>query len=165
MPDPPPPDDRVLYDSERTSLAWKALVSAAAGAAVVAFMSFMRWFARDAPIGAVSPRMAALGVAVAAAMVAAAVRSRVVRRVEFSPDGERLVLHRDPGALESFPVGDLVGARSDAPSGGWSRDPSDVLVLALRDGSERRYALPDDADTPGIVRDITARLGATPGRS
>jgi hypothetical protein len=153
------PHDGVLYDSPRTPLVWKAVVSLATGFALAWFMSFLRWFARQGSLGALTPPMLALGVAVSAVMLATALRSRVVRRVEVSSDGATLILYRDPGTVERITFADLTDARSERAQGGWSRDPADVLVLALRSG-ERRYTLPDDADTPGIVADLRAHRDA-----
>ena len=81
----PDADDGVLFDSPRTSPAWKAVVSLATGAALCAFMSFVRWAAREAPIGAVTLPTALLGVAVSCAMLASALSSRVARRVAVVP--------------------------------------------------------------------------------
>jgi hypothetical protein len=154
----PQPDDGVLFDSPRTSPAWKAVVSLATGATLCAFMSFIRWAAREGPLGAVSAPAALLGVAVSCAMLTTALSSRVARRVEVVPANRSLVVHRDPAAVETFALADLAEARSELPPGGWSRDPAEDLVLVLRDGTTRRFSLPDEADTPAIVRDLVTHL-------
>lgn len=151
-----PDDAAVLYESEQTPLAWKLVVAPATGLGVVCAVAFVRWFERADDLGFTSAASAALGGAVALAMAAAALRSRVVRRVEVR-DGA-LHLARDPGAVDVFPLGDIVGAASAPTSGGWSRDPAETLVLHLRNERTLRFQLPDDADTPGIVGDLTARL-------
>ncbi len=154
----PQPDNGVLFDSPRTSPVWKAIVSLATGATLCAFMSFIRWAAREAPLGAVSAPTALLGVAVSCAMLASALSSRVARRVEVVPAAGSLVVYRDPAAVETFALTDLAEARSELPGGGWSRDPAEDLVLVLRNGAVRRFSLPDEADTPAIVRDLRAHL-------
>jgi hypothetical protein len=149
----------VLYDSPRTRLGWKAVVSLATGFVLAWFMSFLRWFSREGALGAITAPMAALGAAVSLVMLAVALTSRVARRVEVTADRAWLLVHRDPGVTERIALVDLVDARGERHSGGWSRDPAEDLLLTERDGVTRRYVLPDDADTPGIVRDLLAHLG------
>lgn len=151
--------ENVLYDSPRTSLPWKVLVSLATGFTCAWVMSFLRWFAREGELGAITAPMAALGAAVSLAMALTAARSRVVRRVEVTRDRAALLLYRDPGAVERFAFADVASARSERNAGGWSRDPAEDLVLTLRRGGERRFTLPDDADTSGIVGDLIPLLG------
>ncbi len=157
--------DGVLYDSPRTSLAWKVVVALATGVSLAWFMSFVRWFAREAPLGAVTRPMALLGAGVSVVMLVSALRSRVARRVEVSADGRALLVYRDPGVVERLALGEVTTARSEPHAGGWSRDPAGDLVVVLRDGATRRYGLPDDADTPGIARDLVTHLDALRGRS
>lgn len=121
-------------------------------------MSFLRWFSREGALGAMTRPMIALGVLVALVMFLSAITSKIVRRVEVSNDRTRLLLLRDPGVIDDFALADLVDARSESHLGGWSRDPADDLVLARRDGATLRYALPDDADTHGIVSDLRGYL-------
>lgn len=150
----PPAYDPVLYECEETSLAWKLVVSAATGAAVVGFMSFLRWFARRSELGDVSAPMALLGAAVAAVMAVAALRSEVVRRVELPAGEGALVLRRDPGVTERLRLADVAGFAAEMPRGGWSRDPSPLLVVTTRDGAARRFALPDDCDTVVMAHEL-----------
>jgi hypothetical protein len=93
-------------------------------------------------------------------MSIAALRSRVVRRVEVTPDAQTLLLYRDPGTIERLPFATIVSVTSEAAQGGWSRDPAELLVLTMRGGHTVRHALPDDADTPGIVTDLRTLLKA-----
>ncbi len=146
----PPPV--VLYESEQTPLAWKVVVAAFTGLGVVGAVAFLRWFERAPDLGFGSPASLTLGATVACAMTLAALRSRVVRRVEIR--AEVLHLARDPGVVDAFPFSSITTMESEAPVGGWSRDPAEVMVLRLRDARVLRYVLPDDADTPAIVRDF-----------
>lgn len=157
----PPDEAAVLYESEQTPLAWKLLVAACTGAAAVGAVAFLRWFERADDLGLSSAGSLALGAGVALAMAGAASGSRVVRRVEVR--GGALRLARDPGATEVFPLGDIATAASEPAAGGWSRDPAETLVLTLRGGETRRFTLPDDADTPGVVRDLEEHLAAKRG--
>lgn len=157
--------ENVIYDSPRTSLAWKVVVSLATGFACAWVMSFLRWFAREGALGAMTPPMIALGALVSLAMLTAALRSRVVRRVEVTADRRELLLYRDPGVVERVAFADVTAIGSERPAGGWSRDPAEDLVLSLRAGAERRYALPDDADTPGIVSDLRSLAGEGASRA
>lgn len=157
------PSDEVLYDSPRTPLVWKLIVSVGTGFALVAFMSFLRWSLREPdalrpPISAV-----ALALAVSLVMAASAWRSRITRRVEVRDDD--LLLYRDPGRVERVTLRRIAAVRCEPASGGWSRDPADILVLSRDDGTTSRYELPDDADTPGIVRDVVTRLEALRARA
>lgn len=154
----PPQTDQTLYESERTSLPWKLFVSVATGISVVVFMSFVRWFSREAAFGTATAPMIALGIGVALVMCGAALRSRVVRALTFSEDWSSLIFFQDPASMNSVALVDIVTATSETATGGWSRDPADVLVLTLRDGSIRRFELPDDADTPAIASEIRSRL-------
>ncbi len=151
--------ENVIYDSPRTSLAWKVVVSLATGFACAWVMSFLRWFAREGALGAMTLPMVSLGVVVSIAMLAAAVSARVVRRVEVTADRTGLLLYRDPGVVERVALADVTAIKSEPNAGGWSRDPAEDLVLTLRAGGESRYALPDDADTPGIVSDLRPLVG------
>lgn len=157
--------ENVIYDSPRTSLAWKVVVSFATGLACAWVMSFLRWFAREGALGAMTAPMMALGAVVSLAMLTAALRSRVVRRVEVTADRRDLLLYRDPGEIERVAFVDVTAIRSERPAGGWSRDPAEDLVLSLHAGAERRYALPDDADTPGIVSDLRPLVGEGASRA
>ena len=87
------------------------------------------------------------------------IRDRVYR-VEVA--NTALVLWRDPGVAERFALRALRAAASEPHPGGWSRDPSERLVLSLSDGTTRRFTLHDEADTPGIVRDLRALLPPAP---
>lgn len=153
---PPPDPSAVVYESEHTSLGWKLVVSVGTGVAVVGAVAFLRWFERCDDLGVDSPGSLTLGVGVALAMAAAALRSRVVRRVELR--GDLLLLVRDPGQTERWPLGEIRLAKAEHPVGGWSREPADVLVLSARDHRTCRYTLPDDADTSGIANDINEAL-------
>lgn len=148
----------ILYDSPRTHLVWKGVVSLLTGLALAWFMSFLRWFAREGDLGAMTPPMISLGAVVSLVMLVSALSSKIVRRVEVTEDRDRLLLHRDPGVTDVIALSDLVGVCSEAHVGGWSRDPAEDLVLTRRDGAALRYAFPDDADTPGIVSDLRAHL-------
>ena len=159
----PPDEAAILYESEQTPLAWKLLVAACTGAAAVCAVAFLRWFERADDLGFSTVGSLALGAGVALAMAGAAVGSRVVRRVEVR--GGALRLARDPGAMEAFPLGDVAAATSEPAAGGWSREPAETLVLTLRGGETRRFTLPDDADTPGVVRDLEEHLAAARGRA
>lgn len=155
----PPDDAAVLYESEQTPLAWKVVVAAFTGLGVVCAVAFLRWFERAPDLGFTSVASLALGATVALAMTAAALRSRVVRRVEVR--GGALHLARDPDTSEVFPFAEVTAMESEPAAGGWSRDPAEVMVLRLRDGRVLRYVLPDDADTPAIARDFAERARAT----
>ena len=98
-------------------------------------------------------------------MLASALSSRVARRVEVVPANGALMVYRDPATVETFALTDLAEARSELPPGGWSRDPAEDLVLVLRDGTTRRFSLPDEADTPAIVRDLLTHLDPLRARS
>lgn len=151
------PED-ILYDSARPTLSLKVVVAVATGVMLVGFMSFARWFSAGTELGVVTPPMVVLGAAVSVAMLGAALRSRVVRCVAVDGLRRSLRLYRDPGTSEVIALADVAAVSSEVPAGGWSRDPAEDLVLAMRDGSTRRYGLPDDADTPGIVRDLVTLL-------
>lgn len=157
------PSDEVLYDSPRTPLAWKLIVSVGTGFALVAFMSFLRWSLRESD--ALKPPVSAvvLALAVSLVMAASALRSRVTRRVEMR--GDELLLYQDPGRVERVVLRRISAVRCEPASGGWSRDPAEILVLSRDDGTTSRHELPDDADTPGIVRDIVTRLEALRARA
>ncbi len=146
----PPPD--VLYDSPRAGVAQKVVVSVATGAALSGFTLLVRW--GFYPAAQRAWPFVSLGALVTVVMLVAVALSRTVRRVEVN--GACLKLYRDPAAIEEHPRETLAGFASEAAQGGWSRDPSERLVLTFKNGTTRRYDLPDDADTPGIVRDLTA---------
>ena len=148
----PPPD--VLYDSPRAGVAQKVAVSVATGAALSGFTLLVRW--GFYPAAQRAWPFVSLGVLVTVVILVAAAFSRTVRRVEVS--GACLKLYRDPAAIEEHPREALASVATEAARGGWSRDPSERLVLTFKNGTTRRYDLPDDADTPGIVRDLTAWL-------
>ncbi len=150
------PVEEAVYDSERTGLVRRALVSLGTGLAFWAMTAFASWGLR-APgggLGAWLPR--GVGFAVAVGLLVAAVSSRVVRRVALDHGLSAVRLYRDPGAVEVLPLGAIAALGSEPAVGGWSRDPSERLVVTLRDGTVRRYTLPDDADTPGIATDLDA---------
>lgn len=151
----------VLYESGHVSRARRVTLALLCGALLPAAACWWRWV-RHGRAGASLPEVL-LGLALAVLMVATALRSRTVYRVEH--DGAELRIHRDPGTIDRY---DLAGLRatSEPTPGGWSRDPSETLVLGLPGGRTVRYRLPDDADTLGIVADIETaqrepRSGAT----
>lgn len=148
----PPPD--VLYDSPRAGIAQKVVVSVATGAALTGFTLLVRW--GFYPAAQRAWPFISLGVIVTVVMLVAAALSRTVRRVEVN--GACLKLYRDPAAIEEHPRETIVSFASEAAQGGWSRDPSERLVVTFKNGTALRCDLPDDADTPGIVRDLTAWL-------
>ncbi|MBI5517996.1 MAG: hypothetical protein HY909_29760 [Deltaproteobacteria bacterium] len=146
--------EEVVFESPRVSIAQKVLASFGAGLALAALAAFSRWgFHPGRHLLAWLPVLAP-GAAVTVVMLVAVVLGRTVHRV--SIEGDRLKLHRDPNHLDVYPLEAVKAFTSEPVVGGWSRDPSERLVLHLADGSRRAYALPDEADTPGIVRDLEA---------
>ncbi len=151
----------VLFEGSHVGLGQRVGVALGTGLSLVALSQFVRWGLGGAPsVGAGPWGLWLLGALVSAAMIAAALRSRTVYRVEVS--AAEVVLWRDPGVAERFPR-ERVRAVASAPvQGGWSRDPSEDLVLTLDDGTSRRLSLHDEADTPGIARDLRETLALSP---
>ena len=172
---PPPPmsslhapePTEIVYESPRTGLGWKAVVALATGAAFDGMIAFARWGLHPHATYHPAVRQAghALGALVTMVVLGMALASRVVRRVSYDPRARTLRLDRDPGATDVLPFHTLDRLASVAPVGGWSRDPSERLVVTLRDGTVRGYTLPDDADTPAIVAELETALGAARGVS
>lgn len=146
-----------LYESAHVSRARRVALSLAFGALPPLAGAWWRW-ARDGS-ASFAPPEALLGGAIALGMVVAALRSRAVYRVELSADTLRI--HRDPGVVDRYPLAEVTASSEPTP-GGWSRDPSEALVITGRDGARTRYRLPDDAHTPGIVDDIANAQRGTP---
>lgn len=146
-----------VYESTHVSRARRVALSLAFGALPPLAGAWWRW-ARDGGASFALPELA-LGGAIALGMVVAALRSRAVYRVELTPDA--LLVHRDPGVIDRFPLADVTASSEPTP-GGWSRDPAETLVITARDGAQTRYRLPDDAHTPGIVDDIANAQRGTP---
>lgn len=147
--------EQVIYESDHVTVGHRLAVAVGAGVAVFATMYFLRWGWR--PVGPDHRGLltgAALAGVVALALAVAALRSRVVWRVTLDPAAGTLRIDRDPAAVERWALADILEVRAVPVVGGWSRDPAERLVLRLRDGSEREFALPDDALTSGIVGDI-----------
>lgn len=151
----------VLFEGSHVGLLQRVGVALGTGLSLVALSLFVRWGLGGAPsAGAGPPGLWLLGALVSAAMIAAALRARTVYRVEVS--AAEVVLWRDPGVSERF-ARERVRAVVSAPvQGGWSRDPSEDLVLTLDHGASRRFSLHDEADTPGIVRDLREILALAP---
>lgn len=147
-----------VYASTHVSRARRIALSLAFGALPPLAGAWWRW-ARDGR-GSLAWPEAILGAALAAGMIVAALRSRAVYRVTLSADTLRIA--RDPGVTDIYPLRG-VSAASEPTTGGWSRDPSETLVITTPDGATTRYRLPDDAHTPGIVDDIAqAQRDGTP---
>ncbi|MFO0626095.1 MAG: hypothetical protein U0325_10800 [Polyangiales bacterium] len=147
-------DAAVLYDSPHVPPRRRVAVALLFGALPPAVGAWWRWVRHrgEGP----STLHLALGLAVAVAMIAAALRSRTAYRVEITPDSLRV--HRDPGVVEAFALGEVT-VRAEPVVGGWSRTPAERLAITTRDGHTSRFALPDDAHTPGIVDDIVRVQG------
>jgi hypothetical protein len=157
--------DQILYDSPCTSLPHKVVIALVTGIVLAWFISFSRWFAHTGALHAITPSMALLGALVSISMIAEALRSRIARRVEFSPDKTAIHITRDPGTIDKILLFEVQKVQTESPSGGWSRDPSDVLVIVCFNGEIRRYTFPDDADSPGIAADINVQISKrTPHR-
>jgi len=154
-----PAGPEVIYESAHITLAHRLAVAFGAGAAVFATFVFLRG---AYGVWAVMRWYVAVASLVTVALVVAALRSRSVWRVTLDHAGKALSVDRDVDVTERWPFGDLVSAEAVAVAGGWSRDPSDRLVLRMRDGRSLSFALPDDAETVGIASDIRAALS---GRS
>ncbi|MEZ4392491.1 MAG: hypothetical protein R3A48_15490 [Polyangiales bacterium] len=150
-------DALVLYEAPQVSRGRRVAVALLFGALPPALGAWWRWVRQrgEGP----SAIQVALGVAVAAAMIAAAMRSRTAFRVEVT--AQTLRVHRDPGVVESFDLGEIT-VRAEPTVGGWSRTPSERLTVTRRDGRAESFSLPDDAHTPGIVDDIVRVQGGTP---
>lgn len=147
----------VLYETPHIPRARRVAVALLFGALPPIVGAWWRWVRQrgEGP----TPAHLVLGAAVAGLMIAAALRSRTVFRVELT--ATTLSVHRDPGVVERFPL-DEITARAEPTVGGWSRSPSERLVLATARGETVRYTLPDDAHSPGIVDDITRAQRGTP---
>lgn len=155
-----PPAVEVLYEGPHASVAHRVLVSVGAGALLWAMAVFLRWGLGGAehPVEGTS-RAALVSAVVSAAMVVAALRSRAAWRVEIDHPSRSVRVHRDPDVVETFALADLDDVRHEPAVGGWSRDPSERLVLVAKGGATRAFSLPDDAHTPGIVDDIRRARG------
>ncbi len=146
-------EPEVLFEGPHASVAHRLAVAVGTGAVLVGVVVFVRWgFDLMGPLA--PPRVIALAAVVTVAMAVAALRSRVVWKVSVDHGSRALLLHRDPGAVERFALADLASVASEPPLGGWSANPAERLVLTLRDGAAHRYTLLDEADTPGIVKDL-----------
>lgn len=158
-------EPEVLFEGPHASVAHRLAVAVGTGAVLVGAVVFVRWgFNLAGPL--VPPRVLAIAALVAVAMSVAALRSRVVWKVSVDHEARALLLHRDPGAVERVALADIAAVSSEAPMGGWSANPAERLVVTPRDGAAKRYQLLDEADTPGIVRDLRRCLddgGATAG--
>jgi hypothetical protein len=158
-----PVTPEVVYESSHVTVGHRVLVALGSGLAVFGTMSFLRW-----GFGAVGVDRRALlssillGGAVALGLVIAALRSRVVWRVTLDRAASELRIERDPDAVDRWRLSEIAEVRALPVAGGWSRDPSERLVLSLSDGTTRRFTLHDEADTPGIVRDLRALLPPAP---
>ncbi|MBL8602961.1 MAG: hypothetical protein JNK72_13635 [Myxococcales bacterium] len=152
---PEGPDGEVLIAVEFVSVPRRIVVSLGTGAALVGFALYLQWAFRLVTPDRAGLVVGALGAAVSLAMVAAAFRSQKVYRITLDRGEGRLKVWRDPGVLEQFALAELKAVESVPPVGGWSRDPSERLVLTLSSGARRVFELPDEADTPAIVRDLT----------
>lgn len=150
-------DSLVLYETPQVSRGRRVVVALLFGALPPVVGAWWRWVRQrgDGP----SAIQLALGVAVAAVMIAAAMRSRTAFRVEVT--AQTLRVHRDPGVVETFDLGEIT-VRAEPTVGGWSRTPSERLTVTQRDGRAASFGLPDDAHTPGIVDDIVRVQGGTP---
>lgn len=149
-------DAAVIYESPHVPPHRRVAVGLLFGAIPPAVGAWWRWVRHrgEGP----STLHLTVGLAVAAAMIAAALRSRTTYRVELTTDSLRV--HRDPGVVETFSLADVT-VRAEPVVGGWSRTPAERLVVTDRAGRTTRFALPDDAHTPGIVDDIVKVQGGT----
>ncbi len=154
-----PAGPEVIYESAHTTLVHRLAVALGAGVVVFATFAFLRggW-----GVWAVARWYVAVASLVTVALAVAALRSRAVWRVTLDHQARALGVDRDPDVSERWLFADIASAEAVPVAGGWSRDPSDRLVLRLRDGRSLTLALPDDALTEGIVSDIRAALS---GRS
>jgi hypothetical protein len=150
--------EEVVFESPRVSIPRKVLASLGAGLAMAALGAFARWGFHPGHTGRSAVPMALLGAVVSLGMLLSAVLGRTVRRV--AVEGGTLRLYRDPDAVETIPLGAVRGFGSEPVIGGWSRNPSERLVVELNLGPRRVFSLPDEADTAGIVRDLEALRGA-----
>lgn len=160
-----PVTPEVVFESSHVSVGHRGLVALGSGLAVFGAMSFLRWGCGAAQVvgrGLLSG--VAVGGVVALGLVIAALRSREVWRVTIDRGASELRIDRDPDATERWSLVDIVDARPSPVAGGWSRDPAERLLLRMRDGGERVFALPDDALTEGIARDIREALSAVEAR-
>lgn len=165
MTPPTPAGSQVVYESVHVGVGHRLGVALGSGLAVFAAMAFLRWGCGAVSVGSRGLTAGvAVGALVAVAMAVAALRSREVWRVTIDPAVGALRLDRDPDDVERFALADVLDVRALPVAGGWSRDPSERLALRLRDGSERVFALPDDALTAGIVEDIVAARSAVEAR-
>lgn len=143
----------VLFEGPHAGVFHRVIVALGTGISLVGVVAFVRWgFGMAGPL--VSARVIVLATVVAVSMAIAALRSRVVWKVCVDREKGELLLFRDPGVVDRVGLDTVVGVSSQARLGGWSADPSERLVLSLREGISRRYELLDEADTPGIVRDL-----------
>lgn len=150
-------DSLVLYETPQVSRGRRIAVALIFGALPPAVGAWWRWV-RQRGDGPTAVHLA-LGAAVAAVMIAAAMRSRTVFRVEVT--AHTLRVHRDPGVVETFDLGEVT-VRAEPTVGGWSRTPAERLAVTSRGGHTVTFVLPDDAHTPGIVDDIARVQGGTP---
>jgi len=158
------PSDRapaVLFDGSHVGLAQRVVVALGTGLSLVALSLFVRWgLGGTASLDTVPRGLWAMGGSITAGMLVAALRARTVYRVEVSSD--ELIVWRDPGVAEHFALASVRAADSAPAEGGWSRDPSDDLVLTLDGAPPRRFTMHDEADTTGVARDLTALLAPSP---
>lgn len=155
-PRPSPP--QVIYETAHITLGHRLVVAVGVGAMAFATMAFLRG---GGGVWAIARWYAAVAALVTGALVVAAFRSRTVWRVTLDAAARELRLDRDPDAQERWTFEELTDAGVEPVVGGWSRDPADRLVLRARDGRRVVYALPDDALTTGIAKDI--RKALSPG--
>ena len=163
-PDPVTPE--VIYESTHVGVGHRLAVAVGSGVVVFAAMAFLRWGCGAAAVDRRGLLGGALvGGALAVGLVVAALRSRVVWRVTLDRAAGELRIERDPAVVERWPLADVAGVRTLPVAGGWSRDPSERLAVQVRgEPGERVFALPDDALTEGIARDIRAALSALEAR-
>ncbi len=154
-----PAGPEVIYESAHITLARRFAVAFGAGVVVFATLAFLRggW-----GVWAVARWYVAVASLVTVALAVAALRSRTVWRVTLDHQAKVLGVDRDPDLHERWPFAEVASAEAVPVAGGWSRDPSERLLLRLRDGRSLTLTLPDDALTEGIVSDIRAALS---GRS
>ncbi len=153
-------DTEILYENTRPGVLRRVLVSAGTGTAFWAMTVFFHWGLHPSTIeGRWAPRI--IGGVVSTAMLLWAVRSRVVFCVAMDPRGRTVRFHWDRGVIV-VPFADIRSVTAESPGGGWSTQPADRLAVTLRDGNTQWYDLPDDADTPGIARDITLAVLSSP---
>lgn len=147
----------VIYDSPHVPRGRRVVVALLFGALPPIVGAWWRWVRQRG--GGPAAVHIMVGAGVALVMIVAALRSRTVYRVELT--ARELRVHRDPGVIERWPLRE-VSVRSEPAVGGWSRSPSERLVITAADGASAHYALPDDADTPGVARDIDRVKGGAP---